>query len=175
MTATRGHLSDTSAVSSRTAEKRRSAGSGREEAKPFETGVRPGWAATNTADTDYRDRLASTRSVARNSEPARCAIRMLRIDQVIAVTGLSKTRVYVLQAQGDFPLRMQLSSRRVGWVRQKCKPGSLRASPPTSRWANADPLRFDGAACLAAPPCCLKRPNQRPRLLGGSSTRTQQR
>ena len=43
-------------------------------------------------------------------------IRMLRIDQVIALTGLSKTRVYVLQAQGDFPLRIQLSPRRVGWV-----------------------------------------------------------
>jgi prophage regulatory protein len=43
-------------------------------------------------------------------------IRMLRIDQVIAVTGLRKTRVYVLQAQGDFPLRVQLSPRRVGWV-----------------------------------------------------------
>lgn len=43
-------------------------------------------------------------------------IRMLRIDQVIALTGLSKTRVYVLQAQGDFPLRVQLSPRRVGWV-----------------------------------------------------------
>jgi prophage regulatory protein len=43
-------------------------------------------------------------------------IRMLRIDQVVAITGLSKTRVYVLQVQGDFPLRVQLSTRRVGWV-----------------------------------------------------------
>lgn len=43
-------------------------------------------------------------------------IRMLRIDQVIAVTGLSKTRVHVLQAQGDFTLRVQLSPRRVGRV-----------------------------------------------------------
>lgn len=43
-------------------------------------------------------------------------IRMLRIDQVLALTGLSKTRIYVLQAQGDFPLRVQLSPRRVGWV-----------------------------------------------------------
>ena len=43
-------------------------------------------------------------------------IRMLRIDQVLAVTGLSKTRVYVMQAQGNFPLRVQLSPRRVGWV-----------------------------------------------------------
>jgi predicted DNA-binding transcriptional regulator AlpA len=43
-------------------------------------------------------------------------IRMLRIDQVLEVTGLSKTRVYVMQAQGNFPLRVQLSPRRVGWV-----------------------------------------------------------
>jgi prophage regulatory protein len=41
---------------------------------------------------------------------------MLRIGQVIALTGLSRTRIYVLQAQGNFPLRVQLSPRRVGWV-----------------------------------------------------------
>jgi prophage regulatory protein len=43
-------------------------------------------------------------------------IRMLRLSQVAAVTGLSKTKIYQLQIQGDFPMRVQLSPRRVAWV-----------------------------------------------------------
>jgi predicted DNA-binding transcriptional regulator AlpA len=43
-------------------------------------------------------------------------IRMLRIDQVLALTGLGKTKIYELQAQGDFPMRVQLTPNRVAWV-----------------------------------------------------------
>jgi predicted DNA-binding transcriptional regulator AlpA len=43
-------------------------------------------------------------------------IRMLRLSQVAALTGLSKTKIYQLQIQGDFPMRVQLSPRRVAWV-----------------------------------------------------------
>ncbi|WP_232831066.1 helix-turn-helix transcriptional regulator [Peristeroidobacter agariperforans] len=43
-------------------------------------------------------------------------IRMLRLSQVAAITGLSKTKIYQLQIQGDFPMRVQLSPRRVAWV-----------------------------------------------------------
>lgn len=43
-------------------------------------------------------------------------IRMLRLSQVAAITGLSKTKIYQLQIQGDFPMRVQLSARRVAWV-----------------------------------------------------------
>ena len=43
-------------------------------------------------------------------------IRMLRLSQVATVTGLSKTKIYQLQIQGDFPMRVQLSPRRVAWV-----------------------------------------------------------
>ena len=41
---------------------------------------------------------------------------MLRLSQVAAITGLSKTKIYQLQIQGDFPMRVQLSPRRVAWV-----------------------------------------------------------
>lgn len=40
-------------------------------------------------------------------------IRMLRISQVLAMTGLSKTKIYDLQSKGDFPMRVQLSPRRI--------------------------------------------------------------
>lgn len=43
-------------------------------------------------------------------------IRMLRVHQVMAVTGLSKTKIYEMQTRGDFPMRVQLSPRRVAWV-----------------------------------------------------------
>lgn len=43
-------------------------------------------------------------------------IRMLRIAQVLALTGLGKTKIYELQAQGDFPMRVQLTPKRVAWV-----------------------------------------------------------
>lgn len=43
-------------------------------------------------------------------------IRMLRLSQVATITGLSKTKIYQLQIQGDFPMRVQLSPRRVAWV-----------------------------------------------------------
>lgn len=43
-------------------------------------------------------------------------IRMLRLSQVAAITGLSKTKIYQLQNEGDFPMRVQLTPRRVAWV-----------------------------------------------------------
>lgn len=43
-------------------------------------------------------------------------IRMLRIAQVLALTGLGKTKIYELQSQGDFPMRVQLTPKRVAWV-----------------------------------------------------------
>jgi len=48
--------------------------------------------------------------------PLVAPIRMLRISEVLALTGLSRTKIYELQTQGDFPMRVQLTSRRVAWV-----------------------------------------------------------
>ena len=46
-------------------------------------------------------------------------IRILRLDQVIEATGLGKTKIYELQAVGQFPLRVQITARTVGWVEQE--------------------------------------------------------
>lgn len=43
-------------------------------------------------------------------------IRMLRLAQVIDATGLRRSKLYELQAQGDFPRRVKIASRSVGWV-----------------------------------------------------------
>ena len=44
------------------------------------------------------------------------AIRILRLPQVLNVTGLAKTKIYELQSQGTFPMRVQITSHSVGWI-----------------------------------------------------------
>jgi prophage regulatory protein len=44
------------------------------------------------------------------------AIRMLRLAQVLDITGLGKTKIYELQAAGHFPMRVQITMHSVGWV-----------------------------------------------------------
>jgi prophage regulatory protein len=46
-------------------------------------------------------------------------IRILRLGQVIQATGLGKTKIYELQATGDFPMRVQITSHSVGWVEEE--------------------------------------------------------
>jgi prophage regulatory protein len=48
----------------------------------------------------------------------RGAIRILRLAQVLQVTGLGKTTVYQLQSQGSFPMRVKITNHCVGWVEQ---------------------------------------------------------
>jgi prophage regulatory protein len=46
-------------------------------------------------------------------------IRILRLAQVIEATGLGKTKIYELQAAGQFPMRVQITSHSVGWVEEE--------------------------------------------------------
>jgi len=43
-------------------------------------------------------------------------IRILRLPDVIARTGLSRTRVYDLEREGRFPRRRKISDRASGWL-----------------------------------------------------------
>jgi prophage regulatory protein len=43
-------------------------------------------------------------------------IRLLRLTQVMDMTGLGRTKIYALQAEGNFPMRVQITPYRVGWV-----------------------------------------------------------
>jgi len=45
-------------------------------------------------------------------------IRMLRLPQVIHATGLGKTKIYELQGQGNFPMRVKITSHSVAWVEE---------------------------------------------------------
>jgi len=41
---------------------------------------------------------------------------MLRLAQVINLTGLGKTKIYELQGEGRFPMRVKITAHAVGWV-----------------------------------------------------------
>jgi prophage regulatory protein len=47
------------------------------------------------------------------------AIRILRLPQVLDVTGLGKTKIYELQAAGHFPMRLQITRHSVGWIERE--------------------------------------------------------
>jgi prophage regulatory protein len=46
-------------------------------------------------------------------------IRILRLPQVLDVTGLGKTKIYELQARGSFPMRVQITDYSVGWIEEE--------------------------------------------------------
>ena len=41
---------------------------------------------------------------------------ILRLPQVKAITGLSKSSIYAMIASGDFPSQVRLGARAVGWI-----------------------------------------------------------
>jgi prophage regulatory protein len=72
---------------------------------------RPGTAiSSNSAEATVRSEPAP------DSPATRRPIRMLRLPQVIDVTGLGKTKIYELQGQGDFPMRVKITAHSVAWV-----------------------------------------------------------
>ena len=46
-------------------------------------------------------------------------IRLLRLPQVIDATGLGKTTIYALQAEGEFPMRVKITAHSVAWVEEE--------------------------------------------------------
>ena len=43
-------------------------------------------------------------------------VRLIRMPEVRSMTGLSRTRIYELEALGRFPRRRKLSERACAWV-----------------------------------------------------------
>jgi prophage regulatory protein len=42
--------------------------------------------------------------------------KILRLNEVIALTGLSRATIYEKQSSGEFPHSIKLGSRAVGWL-----------------------------------------------------------
>jgi prophage regulatory protein len=43
-------------------------------------------------------------------------MKIIRVPQVSALTGLSRSSIYRLEKEGSFPQRKQLGKRMTGWV-----------------------------------------------------------
>jgi predicted DNA-binding transcriptional regulator AlpA len=44
------------------------------------------------------------------------AVQVMRLPEVCKVTGLGRSMIYQLESQREFPARVRLSARAVGWV-----------------------------------------------------------
>ena len=53
-----------------------------------------------------------------NPEPATTLsfLQILRLPQVCKITGLGRSMIYQLEAEGRFPRRVRIGLRAVGWV-----------------------------------------------------------
>ncbi len=65
--------------------------------------------------------MQPTKSAAQTLTPVisnerRSALRFMRLTEVMQMTGLRKTMIYQLQADGDLPQRVQISAHCVGWI-----------------------------------------------------------
>ena len=49
-------------------------------------------------------------------QETRRQVRFLRLPEVLARTGLSRSTIYVRMAQGRFPRPVSLGGRAVGWI-----------------------------------------------------------
>lgn len=47
--------------------------------------------------------------------------RIIRIREVIEITGLSRSSIYLLIKKGEFPAQVKLSTRSSGWFRREIK------------------------------------------------------
>jgi prophage regulatory protein len=64
---------------------------------------------------------------------------MLRLAQVIERTGLKKTKIYELQSEGQFPMRVKITARAVGWIEHEVQAWL------SGRVAKNNPLRSHGS------------------------------
>jgi prophage regulatory protein len=66
---------------------------------------------------------ATCRTSAMNAQPAPSDAlpRLLRLQQVGEITGLRRSMIYQLEAEGNFPRRVKLATRAVGWVESEIR------------------------------------------------------
>lgn len=55
------------------------------------------------------------------SAPNDALPRLLRLQQVGEITGLRRSMIYQLEADGNFPRRVKLATRAVGWVESEIR------------------------------------------------------
>jgi len=87
----------------------------RAHSKPEAAPTRPIYVSTGGSASD----LHAAAMPAVHSTARRGPMRMLRLAQVMDVTGLRKTKIYDLQAEGEFPMRVKITTHAVGWIEEE--------------------------------------------------------
>jgi prophage regulatory protein len=90
------------------------------------------------ADEDEND-LPAARTAGEPSAVRSGPLRMLRLAQVIERTGLKKTKIYELQSEGRFPMRVKITAHAVGWIEHEVQAWLA------GRVAKNNPLRTHGS------------------------------
>lgn len=77
-------------------------------------------------------------------KPTAESIKVLRLPQVCEMTGLGKTMIYRLEAADEFPKRIKIGLRAVGWLEVEVKSwivnrAACRSPPPHDVPASAKP------------------------------------
>lgn len=98
---------------------------------------------------DVNGSIARSGSSVENETPSRQGpIRLLRLPQVMEMTGLRKTKIYELHAEGAFPRRVRITAHSVGWVEAEVQAwlarrveNSLCTSRPSPSRALSSPRR----------------------------------
>jgi prophage regulatory protein len=72
-------------------------------------------------DEANRSALAAKASPLAVITPRSGPVRMLRLVQVLEMTGLGKTTIYELQKGGRFPMGVPMTSHSVRWVEDEVK------------------------------------------------------
>lgn len=73
-------------------------------------------AAMHVAESASRSIEMSGSTVENQTTACRNTIKLLRLHQVMEMTGLRKTKIYELDAEGVFPRRVRITAHSVGWV-----------------------------------------------------------
>lgn len=84
----------------------------RAHSKPEAAPTRPIYVSTGGSAAD----LHTAAMPAAHSTASRGPMRLLRLAQVMDITGLRKTKIYELQAEGEFPMRVKITTHAVGWI-----------------------------------------------------------
>ena len=72
------------------------------------------------------------------------AVRILRLSQVLALTGLSRSTLYELVAEGSFPSPIELHAGAAGWFEAEVH-AWIRRRVAESRGGTGGPERRDDA------------------------------
>jgi prophage regulatory protein len=99
--------------------------------------------ATLTPGTDRTD--SEGQRIPMSEGARKSSLSVLRLQRVCRLTGLARSTIYRMQTEGQFPQRIRLGTRAVGWIEQevqewvadrsknRIEPHAVRSEPRSSR------------------------------------------